>query len=366
MKIINGLVFDGTGMIQKELCFENGVITDKSNSGEYDASDCYVLPGFIDTHIHGAVGVEFCSSDKFTYNIKKALDFLSKEGVTSILATFAAEKKEYYELNSERIANLNDDRVLGIHLEGPFINPVRKGGLNPDNLQLPDIEIPNIINKKSGNLLKIVSLSPEIKGSYDIIEQLVNSNIAVSLAHTDATFEEAKKAVDLGATRITHLYNAMRPFNHRDTGILGCALLDDRLSCELICDLHHVSEAAIKLAIRLKGINNITIVSDTDFFCGLPEGEYEHNDMHLFVENGFAKLADGTIAGSACSMAVGAKRLYEIGFKPEEIAIMGCVNPAKAAGSSNRGQLKIGCRADVIILDKGFNVKTVFVNGVKV
>ena len=363
MKIINGLVFDENKMTQKDLCFENGIITQESEKGEYDASGCYVLPGFIDTHIHGAYGVEFCSSKTTADDYKKALDFLSRQGVTGVLLTFAAESVETYEQSCEKIEKCRDDRILGIHAEGPFINPVRKGGLNPRYLRLPDVEIPKMINRKSGNKLKIMTLSPETEGAYELIREMVGDGVTISLGHTDATFEEAEKAADLGATRITHLYNAMRSFNHRDPGILGCALADDRLCCELICDLHHVSEPAIKLAIRSKGIYNVTIVSDTDFFCGLPDGEYEHNRMRLLVEKGFARLPDGTIAGSACTMAVGAKNLYKMGFKPEEIAVMGCVNPARAAGCQDRGELKTGYRADIIILDREFNVKTVFVNG---
>lgn len=363
MRIKNGLVFDPSHkMVKKDLCFENGIITGSSNSGEYDAEDCYVLPGFIDTHIHGAGGVEFYASD-FTGDLKPALDWLCSEGVTSILLTLATETKEEYIEDCKRVRDTNDDRILGIHGEGPFVNPVRMGGMHPDRLQNPNLEIPKLMNEYSGGLLKIFSMSPELDGAPEVASELVKMGVKVSLAHSDATFEEATKAVDNGATRATHLFNAMRPFNHRESGVMGCALTDDRVECELICDLHHVSAPAVKLAVKAKGVDKITMISDASFYAGVPEGTYIHNEREIIVADGFAKLANGTICGSACSLAVGAKNMFNLGYKPEEIAVMACVNPARAASCDNRGELKNGYRADVIVLDKEFNVKSVFVKG---
>lgn len=192
------------------------------------------------------------------------------------------------------------------------------------------------------------------------------NGVKVSIAHSDASYEEATHGVDMGCSRVTHLYNALRPFTHRDPSVVGCALTDDRLECELICDLHHVSEAGIRLAVKSKGIDKITMISDTSFFCGLPDGVYKATGRDLTVSGGFAKLPDGTICGSACSLAVGAKNMFRLGYKPEEIAVMASVNPAKAAGASDRGELKLGYRADVLVLDKEFNVKAVFLKGEKI
>lgn len=363
MKIKNGLVFNSEHkMEQKDLCLENGVITEDSLSGEFDAEGCYVLPGFIDTHIHGSGGVEFYASD-YSGDPKPALDYLASEGVTSVLVTFATSSKDEYIADAKRIKEANDDRILGIHAEGPFVNPVRKGGMNPTQIQKPCKEIPDLIQKHSGNMLKIYSLAPELEGAEDVIKHLLDMGVKVSIAHTDSTFEQATNAVDLGATRVTHTFNAMRPFSHRDSGIIGCALTDDRLECELICDMHHVSPTAVKLVVKAKGIDKVTMISDCSFFCGVPEGKYMFNGRELYVEGGLAKLADGTISGSTRSLAIGAKNMFELGYKPEEIAVMACVNPARAADAYDRGELKIGYRADVIILDKEFNVKHVFVKG---
>lgn len=363
MRIKNGLVFNAEHkMEQKDLCFENGVITDDSFSGEFDASNMFVLPGFIDTHIHGANGVEFYASD-YSADTKPALDYLSSVGVTSILYTLATSKVEEYISDVKRFKAANDERLIGIHCEGPFINPARKGALHPDCIQKPCKEIPDFIREYSGNMLKIFSIAPELDGAEDVIKHLVNMGVKVSIAHTDASFEVATLAIDWGASRVTHTYNAMRPFTHREPGILGCALTDDRLECELICDMHHVSPAAVKLVVKAKGVERVTMISDSSFFCGMPEGKYLLNGRELFVEGGFAKLPDGTISGSACSLATGAKNMFDLGFKPEEIAVMACVNPARAAMANDRGELKVGYRADVILLDKNFNVKHVFVKG---
>jgi N-acetylglucosamine-6-phosphate deacetylase len=179
-----------------------------------------------------------------------------------------------------------------------------------------------------------------------------------------ATCEEAAAAADKGMTGATHLFNAMRPFNHREPGVIGCALTDPRITCELICDLRHVSAPAVRLAVRAKGIDRITMISDGDFFSGLPEGAYTWGSQALTVSDGLCYLPDGTIRGSAQTLADGVKNMFDLGFRPEEIAVMACVNPAKACGCTDRGELIPGNRADIVILDRDFRVKDVFLGGI--
>lgn len=366
MKIKNGLVFTPEHTMEyKDLCFENGIITEQSDSGEFDAEGCYVLPGFIDTHIHGAYGVEFYECE-YSGNIKQSLDYLESVGVTSVLITLATEQFEEYAIDCEKIVATNDERILGIHCEGPFVNPIRKGGLRPSALKAPDKSLITLIQEKSGGMLKILSISPELEGAKEVIDECVKQGIKVSMAHTNASFEEAQKGAEWGITRSTHTYNAMRPFSHRDPGPIGFALTDDRIECELICDLHHVSAPAIKLCVKAKGIDKVTMISDTSFFCGVPEAEYPFGDRSLIVKDGFARLPDGTISGSACPLTVGAKNMFDMGFTPAEIAVMASVNPARAADAHDRGELKNGYRADIIVLDKNFNLKAVFSGGKQV
>ena len=165
---------------------------------------------------------------------------------------------------------------------------------------------------------------------------------------------------------MTHTYNAMRPYNHREPGVLGCGLEDDRVNCELICDLYHVSAAAIKLLLKAKGYQNVTMVSDCSHFCGMGDGEYDEGGRTIYVRNGLCQLADGTICGSSKCLFDGARNMFSLGCSPEEIAVMAALNPAKAAGCTDRGELIEGYRADVLVVDREFNLKAVFVGGNRV
>ncbi|MBO5253290.1 MAG: N-acetylglucosamine-6-phosphate deacetylase [Clostridia bacterium] len=366
MKIINGLVFGADHkMHEKELCFENGVITEVSAADDvYDAAGCYVLPGFIDTHIHGANGVEFYGAEG---DLKPALDWLTLEGVTSVMPSMATDYPEGLVRAVDRIVGQHDDRIIGIHAEGPFINVIRKGGMAEERIQAPSAALTEEMYVHSKGLLKLMTMAPELPGTEEVIEVCKKYGIKLSMGHTNATYEEAKAGVDAGFSRATHTYNAMRPLNHRDPGILGLALTDDRVTCELICDEHHVSPPAMQIVVRCKGPEKVTMISDNSFYAGLPEGEYGSEDgRKMFVKDGFCKLENGTICGSAVSLAVGAKNMFARGFKPEEIAVMACVNPAKAADCADRGELIPGMRADVIVLDKTFTVQAVFSAGKRV
>ncbi len=364
MRIIGGKVF-GTDhkMHEDVLCFENGVITESSLSGEYDAAGCYVLPGLIDTHVHGANGIEFYWSEE---DITPALDWLSRHGVTSILAGTCSETPEELEHDIKNILSSNDSRILGIHAEGPFINPKNKGGMIENRIQKPDCDTVKRIYDASNGKVKILTLAPELKGVEAVIDMCMELGIKVSMGHTSATYAEAKSAVDRGASRTTHTFNAMRGYNHREPGILGCGLDDERVNCELICDLHHVSAPAIRLLLRAKGPENVTMVSDCSKFCGRGDGDYLVGEHTIYVRDGFCHLADGTICGSSKCLSDGAKNMFHLGFKPEEIAIMAAVNPAKACGCTDRGEFKIGNRADIVIFDENFDVKAVFLEGVRI
>ena len=366
MRIKNALVFTGEHKMEKrDLCFDEGVITDFSDSGELDAEGFYALPGFIDTHIHGSFGVDFYNSGH-TADPRPALDELAKRGVTSILMTFACERYEEYMKDVDNLLNAADDRIAGIHCEGPFVSFEKKGALDPSCILAPDIEIARKINERSGGLLKIMTVAPEIDGAYELIRGLCEMGVKVSIGHTNATAEVARTAVDCGASRSTHTYNAMRSLSHRDPGVLGLVLTDNRVCCELICDMCHVSPEALKIAVAAKGCDNITMISDASFFSGLPEGKYEKRGRTITVSGGVSRLEDGTINGSASTLADGAKNMFDLGFRPEEIAVMASVNPAKAAGLADRGELLPGYRADVILLDKDFRVKHVFVKGERI
>lgn len=364
MKICGGKVFcSDHKMHLKDLCFSNGVISKTSESGEFDATDCYVIPGLIDTHIHGAYGVEFWKSED---DMTPALDWLAENGVTGIMPSLACEYPDELKADIEKIVKLDDSRVVGIHSEGPFINPERKGGMDGNRILSSDTAFLEDMYRSSNGLLKIMTIAPEVNNSDSVVRKCVELGIKVSMGHSNATYEETKKIVDNGASRLTHTFNAMRGYNHRETGILGCALEDDRVNCELICDLYHVSAPAIKLVVKLKGCDNVTMISDSSMFCGLGDGEYSVSGRTIYVENGLCRLKDGTIAGSSRSLFDGARNMYNLGFPVEKIALMASVNPAKATDCPDRGELIEGYRADILVVDRNFNLKAVFLQGERV
>lgn len=361
MKLTGGSVFGLDHRMHKQtLCFENGVISETSTQGEMDVTGCYVLPGLIDTHIHGAKGVGFYWSEE---NLQPALDFLTAQGVTGILPTTCSETPEEMERDLRRLAFFSDERILGIHAEGPFINPANKGGMRLNRIQKPSCDLLRRMYEASNGKLKILTLAPEMEGAEDVIDLCLEMGIAVSMGHTSADYACAHRAVDRGVTRLTHTFNGMRAFNHRDPGVLGCALEDDRVNCELICDLHHVSAPAIRLAIRAKGVDYITMISDGSRFSGMDDGAYFQEDRMLYIKDGLCTLEDGTISGSSMCLADGARNLFRLGYAPEQIAVMASVNPAKLCGCTDRGELAVGYRADIVVFDQQFRVKAVFLKG---
>ncbi|MBQ3146427.1 MAG: N-acetylglucosamine-6-phosphate deacetylase [Oscillospiraceae bacterium] len=364
MKIVGGSVFGSDHqMHETSVCFENGIITETSTEGVYDATGCYVLPGLIDTHIHGARGIGFYWSKE---DLLPALSWLTRQGITGILPATCSETPDELEEDLRRLASFPDDRILGIHAEGPFLNPVNRGGMRENRIQAPNIDTLQRMYDASKGKLKILTLAPETEGADAVIDRCLELGIAVSMGHTSATYDCAKKAVDRGATRLTHTFNGMRGLSLREPGVLGCGLEDDRVMCELICDLHHVSAPAIRLAIRCKGYENITVISDGSRFSGLGDGEYFQEDRMIYIKNGLCTLADGTISGSSRCLSDGARNLFHMGYPPEQIAVMAAVNPAKVCGCTDRGELKVGYRADLVVFDQDFRVKAVFLKGQQV
>lgn len=361
MKIIGGKVF-GTDhqMHDRELCFENGVITERSENGVFDAAGCYVLPGLIDTHIHGARGIGFYWSEE---DLRPALDWLTRRGVTGLLPTTCSETPQELERDIRRLVSAGDERILGVHAEGPFLNPSNRGGMRENRIQAPNCHTLQRMYDASEGRLKLLTLAPEMEGADAVIDRCLELGIQVSMGHTSADYACAKKAVDRGVRRLTHTYNGMRGLNHREPGVLGCGLEDDRVCCELICDLFHVSAPAIRLAVRAKGYERITMVSDGSRFSGLGDGEYFQEDRMIYIRNGLCTLENGTISGSSMCLSDGAKNLFRLGYPPEQIAVMAAVNPARVCGCADRGELVPGYRADIVVFDAEFNVKAVFLKG---
>lgn len=371
MVIKNGNVLLGNTrrFEQTDIKTENGRIVSVgsalSDRSEFDASGLLVIPGFIDTHIHGCVGVEFASPDE---DFSLARKWLASEGTTAFAATVRALSPDRVIAAEKNILREADRDVLGaavagINLEGPFVSRVKSGVMNPPDIECT-AEAVKLFADEAKGMLKIITIAPERENALEAIRTAVQNGVNASVGHTDATYSQAMSAIDSGATRATHVFNAMRPFSHRETGVLGAVLTDERINCEIICDLVHLDAATVKMVYRLKGADNITLVSDTGFMSGLGDGEYTVDGRLRIVKDGVCRNPEGRIAGSCVSMLAGAKNLLKLGVPISDISVMASLNPAKALGISQlTGSIEVGKQADIIICDNELNIKAVFVKG---
>lgn len=371
MLIKNGkvLVGESNSFADVSLKLENGIVSeigvDITDTEEYDANGLFVIPGFIDTHIHGCVGVEFASPDE---DFTKARKWLASEGVTGFAATVRALPPERVVAAERNILNESERdvlgaSVLGINLEGPFVSLAKSGVMNPPDIECNPETVELFANEAQG-LLKIMTVAPERENAVETIKCAVKNGVNISVGHTESTYSQATAAIAAGATRATHVFNAMRPFSHRETGVLGAVLTDDRVNCEMICDRVHLDEATMKLVYRAKSFKGITLVSDTGFMSGLGDGEYIVDGRKRIVNDGVCRNPEGRIAGSCVSMLAGAKNLLEMGVPIEEISYMASFNPAKALGEEDSyGSIAVGKQADIIVCDEKLNIKAVFIKG---
>ena len=209
-----------------------------------------------------------------------------------------------------------------------------------------------------------MTIAPELEGALDIIREGAKRGVRMSLGHTMATYDEAMAGIEAGATHATHTFNAMRAYNHREPGVLGAVLTDERVSCETICDMVHLSPVTVKLIRLAKGLDKMILVSDSGLITGVPNGEYVIDGQTRYVKDGVSRTANGTIAGSCFTMADDARNLVKIGFTLPEIARIGALNPARAAKIDDYlGTLEVGKCADVLVCDEEMNIDRVMIRG---
>lgn len=321
-----------------------------------------VIPGFIDQHIHGAAGSD--AMDGTIVDLEKISNALASEGTTGFLATTMTQSpeninnalkavNEYMNLNKE-----NGAKILGVHLEGPFISPKHVGAQPLEYVQAPSVEAFKVYEASSGNHIKEVSLAPEVEGAEDLIKYLASKNIVASIGHTDATYADVEKAVKAGATNITHTYNAQKGLHHREVGTVGSAMLFDCLNCEAICDGIHLSAPAIRLLNKNKPATKFTLITDAMRAKHMPDGESELGGQVVIVKNGEARLVDGTLAGSVLKMNVAVKNVMKFLDKPlEEVVLYATKNPALNLGLYDKmGSIAVGKDANFVVVDKDVNV----------
>ena len=365
----NGFVLDKSfHFVQTDLQIKNGKIVAvgccEPDTEVVNCTGKYLIPGLVDIHTHGCGGADACDGTK------EALDILSdtqgKAGITSFCATSMTLPEEDLEHIFENIRQYmagtpKRAHIIGINMEGPFFNECRKGAQRADCLRLPDANFFRKLNKKSGGAVKLVDLAPELEGSIDFIRE-VKDEVAVSIAHTAADYEQAMAAIENGVSHITHLYNAMNPLSHRAPGVIGAAS-DTDVFTELICDGIHIAPSAIRAAFKLMA-GRVCLISDSMSAAGMPNGEYELGGQKVFVKDRKATLSDGTIAGSATNLADCMRNAVAFGIPLPEAVKAASYHPARSIGMERQiGSLAVGLDADIVVMNRELSFEQIYIKG---
>ena len=321
-----------------------------------------VVPGFIDQHIHGAGGSDGMDGTK--EDIATIAKTIAAEGTTSFLVTTMTQSKEnitkaLQAVKEYRAADFKDGaRVVGVHLEGPFIAAGYKGAQPLEYVQEPSVETFDEYNEASGNAIKIVTLAPEVAGADELISHLSRKGVVASIGHTGAKYQDIEKAIAAGASNVTHTYNAQTALHHREIGTVGSAMLLDELNCELIADTIHVSVPAMRLLVKNKPADKISLITDAMRAKGIPDGVSELGGQTVYVKNGEARLEDGTLAGSVLRMNRAVENaVTKVGMSFTEAIDCATKNPARMLKIDNEaGSIKLGKRADFTVLNDKYDV----------
>lgn len=369
--IINGKIILHDEIVNKNVFIEDDKITEISNRQPedediIDAKGAYVSPGFIDAHTHGRGGSDtmYATFDDLNTISKATL----KTGVTSFLPTTMTMPVDDIAKAIENIA-VNKDKVegaqvLGTHLEGPFFNKKYKGAQPEECMILPTVDNYLSFVQDHQDIIRKISIAPELEHSLELISYLKDKNTVVSLGHTNATYEQAQAAIDAGATSGTHTYNAMTPLTHRAPGVVGAVMINDSVYAELILDGVHVNYAAAKALLRTKGKDKLILITDSLEAAGLENGKYLLGNQDVYVKDGEARLIDGTLAGSIVSMNVAVKNAYEhLGLTLNEAVNLASYNPAQSLNEPLLGEIKVGNYADIIFFDDNIQIQQTMIKG---
>ena len=360
---------------------ENGFIEVKDgkiasiNEGEYtgnendvvDGNNKIAMPGFIDIHMHGACGYDFM--DASVEQIKEVANKLYEEGTTTFLATTLTSDHESLKnvCLTVKEAMKEVPSLGGIHFEGPYINAKYKGAQNEAFIRKPSVEELNEYIKLSDNNVRLISLAPEVEGSGEFIKEARKNNVTISAGHTDASFADVEKAIKAGLTNTTHTHNAMSPHHHRNPGVVSAAMYFDELYCECICDTIHVAPNSIKTFYKIVGPDRFIIVTDALLGKYAPIDTFKIFGLDCIKKDGAAYLTTGPLAGSLLPMDQGVRNVKEItNASLVDLAKVSSTNAAKSLNLLDRGELKEGKLADIVLLDENLFVKDVYKLGVKV
>jgi N-acetylglucosamine-6-phosphate deacetylase len=342
-------------------------------AAEFDAPGRTIVPGFVDVHIHGAGGHDVMEGSRAALEVITAM--VAAHGTTSLVATTVTASEietrdsvagiAHFILDtSESPARELSAEILGIHFEGPFISAARRGVHPAKWILPPSCETFAKFLKQARGTAQILTLAPELPGAMELISAARQKGLVVSLGHTDATYEQAQAAIEAGASHAAHVFNAMRPFSHRGTGVIGAVLTSPKVSAELIADKVHVDEAAMRMLVGLKTPERVILVSDGISATGMPDGKYQLGLLEVKVSGGVARNAEGKLAGSTLTLDRALRNMVALGVPLGSALRMVTANPARQIGlGARKGVLAPGADADLVLLDEKLEVSAVMTRG---
>lgn len=336
------------------------------SGGGTDLRGMYVIPGLVDIHTHGNSGSDFSDGD--AEGLRNMGSYYARHGITSFAPasmTLPYETLKTAFLSAKSYAENREDgfsRLAGIHMEGPFFSEKKKGAQNSAYLRLPDADAVMELQNSCRGLIRIVDVAPELPGAEEFI-RAISPYCRVSEAHTDASYKDAAVAFDAGASHVTHLFNAMPPFLHREPGVIGAAAERENVTAELICDGLHVHPSAIRLAFKAFP-DRICLISDSLRCCGMPDGEYELGGQQVFLSDRQARLADGTLAGAVSNLYDDMVNAIRFGIPAEQAIMAATITPARVIGAESAiGSLEEGKMADFVVCDEDWKIRRVVIGG---
>ena len=375
--LVNGQVYLGRRFRPATVCMEDGKLRvleapcPTSDGEVFDAAGLKLVPGFIDTHTHGAVGVDVNGAT--AEDLEKISIFMASKGTTAWQCSILTDTREQTEwcigefLRHEKMEHNGAD-LVGIHLEGPFLAKEYKGAMPEHLLKKNDIPLVRHYQQLAGGKINYITISPELEGVQEMIPTLRELGIVVGIGHSGATYDQAMGAIAHGATVGTHVGNAMRLFHQHEPAIFG-AILESDVYCETICDGRHLAPGSVRMYCKCKGLDRIVAITDSIMAAGLPDGDYHLGVNEVVVERGDAKLkSNGTRAGSTLTLDVALKNMLKwLPYTLEEILPTLSENPAKEMGLWDRkGSIETGKDADIVLLDENNDVVHVFARGKQV
>ncbi len=358
---LNGAFVDGGVEFSDQIVAAGPAVT---GLGDLDGEGGYVIPGLIDIHTHGAVGED--ASDGSPEGLNRLSRYYAAGGVTAWCPTTMTLKEPELTRAMHAVRDFvrpeNGAKVAGVNLEGPFLCYAKRGAQNPDNLHAPDIEMFHRLNEASGGQVRLVTVAPEEPGALSFIRE-ISKTATVSIGHTAADYDTARAAYDAGASHATHLFNGMPSLHHREPGVIAAAS-DIGATVELITDGLHIHPAVIRLTHRLFG-DRLTLISDSLRCAGMPDGDYVLGGQAITMKDGKATLSGSdTLAGSSIHLMDGLRRAVSFGVPLEAAVTAATLTPAKVIRRENElGTLTPGRQADLVVLDRGLNLRAVYIDG---